>query len=338
MNLFNCDRKTRLRLTCSAGVFALCVLVASLLAAPAFSYVPMFTRMANGGTQASHWDFGDFPVNWTINTEINDQIRGNRSATSVIATAFNTWTSAPNAAIQIGTGGETADTTEGFDGMNLVCFICQGDFASHEETLAVTITTISDRPGEDTKHGTTSTFAGQIIDSDILFNPSVLFTTGGSDGQDLETIAVHEIGHFLGLDHSGVVRAIMFPFAPDVLKTLSYDDVAGLFVLYPKVTPDVAIGTISGSVRFPSGGAVFGAHVYADSNSAALPFGLSIRKSPVGTVTRPDGSYSIQGVPVDTYIVTAEPLDLPMTNRNIEGYASAFSKASVQTGFNTRWH
>lgn len=258
---------------------------------------------------------------------------------AVMTAAFTTWNASPNAAINITPGGTTTDTTEGFDGKNLICFVCEGDFAQHEDTLAVTITTVADRPGEDTRHGTTSTFAGQIIDSDILFNPSVLFTTGGSAGRDLETIAVHEIGHFLGLDHSGVVRAVMFPFAPEAnLATLSYDDVAGAFALYPETNLDFPVGTISGKIQFPSGGPVFGAHVYADSNTGAVPLGPPIRKSPVGTVTRPDGTYSIQGVPIDTYTVIAEPLDLPMTNGNIEGYASAFGRARINTGFETRWH
>jgi hypothetical protein len=130
----------------------------------------------------------------------------------------------------------------------------------------------------------------------------------------------------------------MFPFAPDVSTTLSYDDVAGISLLYPKGMPDVATGSIAGTVTLQGGAAVFGAHVFADSISTNLPFGSNIRKSAIGTMSRPDGTYKIDGVPADSYTVTAEPLDDPVTDSDISGYASAFGKGSVQINFGTHWH
>ncbi|GFS31068.1 hypothetical protein Acr_00g0015430 [Actinidia rufa] len=50
---------------------------------------------------------------------------------------------------------------------------------------------------------------------------------------DLETVALHEIGHLLGLDHSSVERAIMFPtIFSGVTKGLHGDDIQGIKVLY----------------------------------------------------------------------------------------------------------
>lgn len=333
----NLDRRDRVRLLFSGLAMFSLVALGMLIATPAFSYLPLFTR-ANGTGHADHWDFNAFPVTFRINPETKDNIRGSISAPDAITASFATWVAAPNAALVVNRGPDTTLTSEGFDGNNIICFVCTADFADDSDTIAVTVTTVSDRPGEDTKHGTTSLFAGQILDADILFNPSVDFTTGGTGGESLQTIAVHEVGHFFGLDHSGVVRALMFPFAPDLQTTLSYDDVAGISSLYPKNPADVPTGTIAGTIRSTSGGPIFGAHVFADSTSTALPYGLGVRKSAISAVTRPDGTYSIQGVPIDTYIVTAEPLDDPVSNRNIEGYASAFGKGSVQTGFKTRWH
>ncbi|KAH6806754.1 hypothetical protein C2S51_031585 [Perilla frutescens var. frutescens] len=50
---------------------------------------------------------------------------------------------------------------------------------------------------------------------------------------DLETLALHEIGHLLGLDHSSVQEAIMYPrFSPAEIKNLHPDDIQGIRVLY----------------------------------------------------------------------------------------------------------
>ncbi|KAL2505102.1 Matrixin family protein [Abeliophyllum distichum] len=50
---------------------------------------------------------------------------------------------------------------------------------------------------------------------------------------DLETVALHEIGHLLGLGHSSVQDAIMFPgIPPGVSKNLHADDIEGIKALY----------------------------------------------------------------------------------------------------------
>lgn len=50
---------------------------------------------------------------------------------------------------------------------------------------------------------------------------------------DLETVAIHEIGHLLGLGHSSVQTAIMFPsIGAAQIKNLHADDIQGIRVLY----------------------------------------------------------------------------------------------------------
>ncbi|XP_015168802.1 metalloendoproteinase 3-MMP-like [Solanum tuberosum] len=51
---------------------------------------------------------------------------------------------------------------------------------------------------------------------------------------DLESVAVHEIGHLLGLDHSSEKEAIMFPTIEDGTRKveLSRDDIEGVQMLY----------------------------------------------------------------------------------------------------------
>lgn len=306
-------------------------------ARPAFSWLPQFT---GSSANIDRWDFTSFPVQWNLNPAKSTNITGNRDVHAVIAASFATWNAAPNTALDVTEGAQSNLSSEeqSTSNTNLICFVCtDADFTKDNTTLAVTITTTADRPGESDGHGGTSRFAGQIIKSDIIFNPNVTYTTGGTDGTDLQVVATHEIGHFLGLDHSAVVRAVMFPFAGE-LTTLGYDDVAAISSVYPSSSQNFAATSISGRVVFGDGQGVFGAHVFAESTTGNLPISGNIRKTPIATMTAPDGSYTIKGMPPDIYTVSAEPLDNPVSKADINSYPSAFGQSSLQTNFTTRWH
>nr|KYP39815.1 Metalloendoproteinase 1 [Cajanus cajan] len=49
---------------------------------------------------------------------------------------------------------------------------------------------------------------------------------------DLETVALHEIGHVIGLGHSSVSGSVMFPTYAGVRRDLTQDDVDGIKALY----------------------------------------------------------------------------------------------------------
>src|SRR5581483_9939761 len=279
------------------------------------------------------WSLAAFPIQWNLNPAVGSNITGSAGVATVITNSFATWIASPNTTLPVTQGSNSTVSSESSSpsNINLICFVCSDVQFGGSETLAETITTTADAAGQSDGHGGSTQFAGQIIKADIAFNPSVQFNTGGSggSGQDMQTVATHEIGHFFGLDHSAITRAVMYPFAPDVLTTLGYDDVAGISSLYAKPTQDVAAGTISGTVTL-SGAPVFGAHVYANSTTSANPFGAfsAIRKTPIGTLTLPDGTYAISGVPADSYIVISEPVDLPASNSDVS-WASEFGQSSV---------
>ena len=320
---------------------ALVALTAILFATrQASSHLAGYSQSTAGMAVRNHWG-NSSPLQWNLNPKTNSNIKGSVDAATVIQNSFQTWLQAPNTVLAASRGSDNTSVTSSNNSpqnQNVICFTCTADFGG-DETLAITFTRIVSGAGASDGHGGTTQFAGQIIKADIFFNPATAYTTDGSGDEDLQTVATHEIGHFFGLDHSAVVRAVMFPFAPSSLQTLSYDDVAGISVLYPKGTPDFQNGVISGTVRMAtSGSPVFGAHVYANSLSNADSYpGLNIRKTPVGTLTFPDGSYRIEGVPADSYIVIVEPLDDPVTNDDVPDYGSAFN-SSIQTHFTTRWH
>jgi hypothetical protein len=317
-------------------VVALLIAAALVFPRPAKSYLSQYAG-SKGNMNRARWDFSDFPVQWAFNPTAAANVSGSTPPQDVIAASFATWTTAPNTAIFVSRAADTQVSAPAFDGVNMVCFTCVTDFNS-DGTLAVTFTTTANGAGADDKHGSKSRFAGQILDADILFNPAVAFSTDGSGSNDLQTVVTHEIGHFLGLDHSSVIKATMFPFAPPLERTLSYDDVAAMSSLYPKSSGDFPTGSISGRVVMSDGTPVFGAHVFADSTTAAVLFPSSVRKTPIGTLTMPDGTYQIEGVPPDRYTVAAEPLDGPVTNGDIATYSPAFGQTTVQTNFTTRWH
>ena len=301
-------------------VAAICL----ILGLPAKPYTFNFTASTH-----DHW--ASLPVTYHLNTGgggTNISGTSIRTVAQVIDSAFETWMNAPNANISATAGSETTAGLNNRDDINTICFTCQGDFSKDPSTLAFT--------------STSTDSAGNILDADILFNPSKKFTTdatvSGQSGQDLETVAVHEIGHFLGFSHSGVVKAVMFPFAPSLERTLGYDDVMIASQVYPNPGV-VSVHTISGTVRLADI-PVFGAQVVAESITDFEPNGMkaaNIRKTPISALTDGNGNYSVL-VPDDTYLVFAEPLDDPMSNGDIPDYARSFGRAAVQTNFTTRYH
>jgi hypothetical protein len=58
---------------------------------------------------------------------------------------------------------------------------------------------------------------------------------------DTETVALHEIGHLLGLDHSTVPRSVMFPTYGGARRALSQDDIAGIRSLYGRRGPGLDV-------------------------------------------------------------------------------------------------
>jgi hypothetical protein len=66
---------------------------------------------------------------------------------------------------------------------------------------------------------------------DIFFNTSQSWQINGTT-YDLMTVAVHELGHALGMDHSQVSTAVMWPTYIGSKQTLTTDDIAGIRSIY----------------------------------------------------------------------------------------------------------
>jgi hypothetical protein len=164
--------------------------------------------------------------------------------------------------------------------------------------------TFSECNGQET---ITTTFPSIVFDADIAFNPHAQFSTSTpplSNYFDLQSVATHEFGHALGLDHSGVAHAVMFP-AGDTgesqQRTLSTDDVIAISFLYPSSSFASYLGTISGQITFPNIGGVYAAHVIAIDASTGNVV--------VDGLANADGTYKLF-VPPGSYNVLVLPLAL----------------------------
>lgn len=170
---------------------------------------------------------------------------------------------------------------------------------------------------------------GRISDADVLFNGSgFAFTTSGQSGRfDIQDVATHELGHLLGLDHSGVTGATLYPYVDTTVilhRSPALDDVGGLRAAYPQG----AWARFSGRVERPDGSPVFGAQVVAlDALGRVASAGLSAAT----------GDFLVEGLGAGSYRLYVAPLELPVSGANLTG-SPALDAAFAPTPPGPTWN
>lgn len=179
----------------------------------------------------------------------------------------------------------------------------------------------------------------KIIESDIFFSTDIpggtkFATSGKSDGYSFLGVLTHELGHFLGISHSGITDdnsgdaqntwPTMFAAVgsfnqSEQIETLTRDDVAAAMTLYStgsNLSGTTYGGSISGTVYRENAEPQRGAQVTAfsiESNTSLAGSFTGMR----GTQSSPDGTYRINGLPLDhQFIVIVEPIHRPGTPPN----------------------
>lgn len=279
------------------------VLVAVLTtvhAAPAFAYLKLGASL-NGRVVQLRWNH---PMRYYVTDR---GVNGVDAATfqAALGRAFATWQAVPTSSMTYELGGFTSGLPGDDDGWSTIGFLDEPDL---DRVLASTSFLIDEVTGE-------------IIESDVLFNAAFDWSTAvaGESGRfDVETIAVHEIGHMSGLGHSALGEttltgngrrvvasgAVMFPIAfpsgTTANRAVRADDVAGISDLYPDGGFSAKTGSVSGRIT-KSGRGVFGAHVVAFNPSTGAIVGNFALDA--------DGSFSIAGLTPGVYVIRVEPLD-----------------------------
>ncbi|MGH1471019.1 MAG: carboxypeptidase regulatory-like domain-containing protein [Cellvibrionaceae bacterium] len=135
-----------------------------------------------------------------------------------------------------------------------------------------------------------------ILSADIGLNGD---THGNSPLVKLYALALHELLHFLGLDHSSTGRDSAV-FGGTINLDLAADDIAGLATLYPTSSNPLANSTasISGQVT-DTNGQPLNARVVAYDPSQNQPRIVTAN-------TQDDGTYTLVGLPEGNYRIVAE--------------------------------
>lgn len=130
-----------------------------------------------------------------------------------VKNAADTWSSC-GACFSFSYGGTTAKSETAFDGENVVFW---GNNLSGGALAETTYWY--------------DTLTGDCLECDMEFNDDFTWYTDGAD-YDVETVALHEFGHYLVLCHSDNPDATMYPYYNGLDRDLHQDDINGIRSIY----------------------------------------------------------------------------------------------------------
>ena len=274
------------------------VLLALSIAVPAFAGVALTYTLPNGATAVS-WPQNSFPIHYQVDRRVASVI-GQPAA--VIDRAFNEWSEISEANVSFTDDGVVDNAKAGHDGRNTVSVM--DDLFKNQNYIALTSNWWDD--------------SGHMTEADIQIDSTE------AKNYNVQQLVAHEVGHFLGLDHSAVLSSVMFPYVTNGPVTpLDTDERTAIAAIYPKSDPTLSSATLMGRVTGDNGG-IFAAHVVA----------IDARGNTVASdLTDQNGNFIMRGVPAGSYRIYAEPLDGPVENSNLAGIYRTAKATSFPTEF-----
>lgn len=274
---------------------------AVLLAFPAGAAVRLTTAV-DGAMVEVGWPRDAFPIRTVADQRLLAALPGGVAALEL---AFAAWASVPNARVSFASDGAAGGLRAGRDGRNVITVA--DDLFANQRAIAVT---------------TNWDVGGTLVESDIQVDLPMI-----NSSYNIQQAITHEVGHLLGLDHSGVLSAVMYPYVSrgNDAVVLDSDDRVGIAAMYPDLDLTSLGGVLRGRVA-GDGGGIFAAQVVAMNDRG---------EAVATTLTSPSGEFLLEGIPDGTYRIYAEPLDGPVDLKNLSPYWRQGSAASFPTRFHS---
>jgi FlaG/FlaF family flagellin (archaellin) len=278
------------------------------------------------------WANASFPLQLTLCTNLSSSnVKYQSSKTSEllndIATAQNAWTFGSGSVLSFSTPTTSSSCTEGtaFDDSHRMIYF--GSLPAG--VLAITPSTIVAQSGKLV-----------LTDSDIIFSNSLSFQfrthdcdsagspsgncSGGSLPVTFLGVLIHEMGHLIGISHSMInddnssdglsTKVTMYPSISNLAdsranETLKLDDQLARENLYPQTSFPSGSGSVSGRVMRTASLGNRAAHIAVFDLTLNRTI-TGVFSSMSGSRANPDGSFLIQGIPLDTdFALFVEPVD-----------------------------
>ncbi len=197
---------------------------------PAAAYV----RSRSDGGAPLAWGRRCLPF-W-INERGSADLGGFAVAEDATRKSFQAWADVACSDLEFPYQGSTDIDEVGIDFRNVIVWRDEAGSWSHPRgVIALTTTTFCTKPD-----GNQCDVAGRILDADIEMNGVDYDFTHTSNPLrtrfDARNTLTHEIGHFIGLDHTPVPEATMYDEAPrgeTAKASLHPDDIQGMCDIYP---------------------------------------------------------------------------------------------------------